>query len=250
MDTPSLRLLASSSNQRGDLFTRLVKDLFFALGYDELRLNVHKTGRELDVEGIHRLEPQRLAAECKAHAKKIGGDALNKFFGALTRERKKHHPTPVTGYFVSLGGFKESGIEQEHETGDDRLILLGAQSVIEELERSPMLIGKAQAAEKAGHCAEHAGLEDAVLDGIELLGHEKGYLWAVFYSHGKELTHFALIHADGLVVTSREAGFRLVAGVVASVCTRAQLGRFDADDVRRLCERWHVELSSTMGILS
>ncbi len=33
MDTPaSLRLLASTNNARGDLFTRLVKDLFFALG--------------------------------------------------------------------------------------------------------------------------------------------------------------------------------------------------------------------------
>ena len=36
-----------------------------------------------------------------------------------------------------------------------------------------------------------------MVDGAELLGHESGYLWIVFYSHGKQHTHFALIHADG-----------------------------------------------------
>ena len=61
METPtSLRLLASTNNARGDLFTRLVKDLFFALGYDGPRLDVHNTGREIDVQGTHRLEPRRL----------------------------------------------------------------------------------------------------------------------------------------------------------------------------------------------
>ncbi len=44
MKTPStIRLLAPTNNARGDLFTRLVKDLFFALGYDDLRLDVAKT---------------------------------------------------------------------------------------------------------------------------------------------------------------------------------------------------------------
>ena len=85
MDSPStIQLLAWQNNARGDLFTRLMKDLFFALGYDELRLDVHQSGRELDIQGTHRLEPRRMVAECKAHADKMGGSELNKFFGALT----------------------------------------------------------------------------------------------------------------------------------------------------------------------
>ncbi len=68
MDTPSaLRILASTNNARGDLFTRLVKDLFFALGYDDLRLDVHKSGREIDIQGMHRLEPRCMAAECNIY---------------------------------------------------------------------------------------------------------------------------------------------------------------------------------------
>ncbi|MDP6545256.1 MAG: NACHT domain-containing protein [Phycisphaerae bacterium] len=199
MKTPTrLRLLASTNNGRGDLFTRLVGDLFFALGYDNLRFDVHKSGREIDIQGTHRLEPRRLLAECKAHAKKIGGADLNKFFGVVGRERSKDKETPVTGYFVSLSGFPETGIEQEQETGEQqRLILLDGTRVIEELIRINILIRQADAAERAGRCAEHAGLEDAVLDGAELLGHPLGYVWAVFYSRGKQRTHFALVHADG-----------------------------------------------------
>ena len=196
-NSPAIRLLAAANNERGDLFTRLTKDLFFALGYDNLRLDVHKSGRELDLQGEHRFEPRRVVGECKAHAAKMGGDELNKFFGALERERKKSVSTPVAGYFVSLSGFTETGIEQENETGDDRIILLDARKVVEELERCRVIVNRTDAAERAGHCAQHAGLRDAMVDGAELLGHERGYIWAIFYARGKERTHVALIHADG-----------------------------------------------------
>ncbi|MCH8251958.1 MAG: restriction endonuclease, partial [Planctomycetes bacterium] len=199
MKTPTrLRLLASTNNARGDLFTRLVGDLFFALGYDNLRFDVHKSGREIDIQGTHRLEPRRLVAECKAHATKMGGADLNKFLGVVTRERGKANQTPVSGYFVSLGGFTEPGLDQEEETGEQkRIILLDGVQVIEELIRIRILISRTEAVERAGRCVEHAGLKDAAPDGAELLGHELGYLWAVFYSQGKQRTHFALIHADG-----------------------------------------------------
>jgi hypothetical protein len=193
----SLRILATTNNTRGDLFTRLMKDLFFALGYDDLRLNVHKTGRELDIQGQHRLEPRKVVAECKAHAARMGGDELNKFLGVLTRERKKSAPVPVAGYFISLSGFTETGIEQEKETGDDGVILLDAEKVIAELERSRVVVGLETATECAGHCAHHCGMTDAIMEGAELLGHERGYVWAIHYSRNKERTHFALIHADG-----------------------------------------------------
>jgi Restriction endonuclease len=98
----SLRLLASTNNARGDLFTRLKKDLFFALGYDELQFDVHKPGRELDILGTHRHATRRLAVECKAHVKKMGGDAINKFRGAVAAERRECAPTPIDPYLVGL----------------------------------------------------------------------------------------------------------------------------------------------------
>ena len=198
MDTPAtFRILASTSNARGDLFTRLKKDLFFALGYDDLQFDVHKPGRELDILGTHRHECRRLVVECKAHVKKMGGDAVNKFRGAVAAERKECSPTPVVPYFVSLGGFTQDASEQEKKMGDDAVILFDAEKVIEELQNCRAIKSSVEAVEQAARCAEHSGLKDIALDGAELLEHELGYLWAVYYSRHKERTHFALIHADG-----------------------------------------------------
>jgi len=87
-----LRLLGATNNARGDLFTRLTGDLFFALGYDDLRFDVNKTGREIDIQGQHRTLPRRLVAECKAHKKKMGGADVSKFFGIVSTERGKDKP--------------------------------------------------------------------------------------------------------------------------------------------------------------
>lgn len=173
------------------------KDLFFALGYDDLQFDVHKPGRELDILGTHRHECRRFVVECKAHVKKMGGDAVNKFRGAVAAERKECSPTPVVPYFVSLGGFTQDASEQEKKMGDDAVILFDAEKVIEELQNCRAIKSSVEAVEQAARCAEHSGLKDIALDGAELLEHELGYLWAVYYSRHKERTHFALIHADG-----------------------------------------------------
>jgi len=197
MQTPTIRLLASTNNARGDLFTRLAKDLFFALGYDDLRLDVQKSGREIDIRGTHRFELREVLAECKSEREPIGGRDANTFLGVLTRERDKSKDTPINGYFVSLSGFRETEVEQELQTSaNNRIILLNGAQVVQELERSRLLVSRDHAVERAGRCAEYAGIT-AVLEGTELLAHQTGYVWAVYYSQGKERTHVALIYADG-----------------------------------------------------
>jgi hypothetical protein len=73
-DSVSIRILEKDTNRRGDLFGQLVGDLFVALGYEQPRLNIHKSGRELDLSADHRLERRRAIGECKATADPIGGD--------------------------------------------------------------------------------------------------------------------------------------------------------------------------------
>src|SRR5690242_19055906 len=136
------RLLAVTNNEKGDLFTRLTKDLFFALGYDGLRLDVSASGREIDIQGEHRLEPRRVLAECKAHDAPIGGPDLNKFFGILSRERMKASTKELAGYFVSLGGFTENSIDQEMQTGPGALILLDGLTVLNELEKTRVIVSQ------------------------------------------------------------------------------------------------------------
>ncbi|MBN2130266.1 MAG: NACHT domain-containing protein [Sedimentisphaerales bacterium] len=193
-DSVSIRILEKDANRRGDLFGRLMADLFVALGYEQPRLNIHKSGRELDLEADHRLEPRRAIGECKATAQPIGGDDLNKFVGALDVEHEDKRP--LTGYFISLTGFKETAIEQEKHRRRTKIVTLTGSQVVDELVKGRILIPKEKATELAGRCC--ASLPSLTLDPeVELLAHERGWIWAVYYTQGKARTHFALIHSDG-----------------------------------------------------
>lgn len=189
-----IRILEHDSNRRGDLFGRLMADLFVALGYEQPRLNIHKSGRELDLDAAHRLERRRAVAECKATTAPVGGDDLNKFVGALGTEREDG--LPLTGYFISLAGFKETAVEQEKKRPRPKIVLLSGPDVVDELVRGRSLIPKERATEVAGRCRS---ADDALVldEDVELLAHERGWVWAVYYTQGKRRTHFALIHADG-----------------------------------------------------
>jgi hypothetical protein len=202
----TVRLLGGTNNEKGDLFTRLAKDLFFSLGYADLKLDVAVAGREIDIQGCHRFEPRYVVAECKAHREKIGGDELNKFLGVLTRERHVHKPRPVAGYFVSLSGFTGGAVEQERNHGDERLMLVDGAKLINELQAGRVVVPLVQAAATAGECVTAAGLRDLELARAELLVDHDGYVWALTFSHGKQPTHFALVHAGGAPLAPAVAG--------------------------------------------
>jgi hypothetical protein len=194
--TTPIRILERDNNRRGDLFGRLMGDLFVALGYEQPRLNIHKSGRELDLSANHRLELRRAIGECKATAEPSGGDDLNKFVGVLDVEREDK--LPVTGYFISIAGFKETAVEQENtrRRGGTRIVTLTGPQVVTELVEGRILIAKDKAMELAGRMC--GLIADLVVDPeAELLAHERGWIWSVYYTQGKARTHFALIQSDG-----------------------------------------------------
>ena len=194
----TIRILETEPNKRGDLFNRLMGDLFLALGYDRLvRLNIHKSGREIDIEVDHRTEQRRAIAECKATKDKTGGAEINKFVGALGVEKHENQKIQITGYFISLAGFKETAIEQEKTAGGDRVILLEGNQVVDELIEGRIIIPIVRAMERAGRCAAGQPVELLPEPACELLAHDMGWIWAVYFTQNKQRTHFALIHSDG-----------------------------------------------------
>jgi Restriction endonuclease len=122
----TIRILEKDNNRRGDLFGRLMNDLFLSLGYDDVRLNIARSGREIDIEAEHRMERRLALAECKALTAKAGGKEINAFAGKLRPEQRKHPGVPITPYFISLSGFTETSVDQEAESGDDAVILVDA----------------------------------------------------------------------------------------------------------------------------
>ena len=195
----AIRILEPDANRRGDLFGRLMADLFVALGYEQPRMNIHKSGRELDLSANHRLEPRRAIGECKATEDTIGGADLNKFVGALDAEYDEN--VQISGYFISLSGFKETAIEQEKQRRRTKVITLTGEQVVSELIKGRIIIPSERATELAGRCC--AGHHHLTLDGKpELVAHDRGWIWIIYYSDGKSRTDFVLIHADGTPLAS------------------------------------------------
>ncbi|MFN2377541.1 MAG: NACHT domain-containing NTPase [Candidatus Binatia bacterium] len=88
------------------------------------------------------------------------------------------------------------------------------------------------------HAALRSGTSLLLVDGLDEISDE-----GARRSFANNLrTFLAMFPQTALVVTSREAGFRLVAGVIASVCDQARLAPLDEEDVVELCEKWHVEV--------
>jgi len=88
------------------------------------------------------------------------------------------------------------------------------------------------------HIALRGGRALLLVDGLDEISDEGAR--QTFANHLR--TFLAMFPQAALVVTSREAGFRLVAGVVASACEQAKLAPLGEDDVVSLCVRWHVEV--------
>lgn len=191
-----MRILAADANGKGDLFGRLVTDLFDALGYTDSRLNIHKTGREIDIAAVHRLESRRAIGECKALERPVGGADLNKFAGVLQLEAQGAKGEQVQGYFLSLAGFTESAREQEEKADSPRFVLLTGRDVERELVENGPVKSAEQAWDTAGRLVSAAS--DVVPEGdAQLLAHDLGWIWLCPYGNNHEISHFALIHADG-----------------------------------------------------
>ncbi len=188
-------VLDGNHSKKGDLFCRLMSDLFHSLGYDEPRFDIQKSGREIDLETVHRVEKRIAIAECKAHKATIGGADINKFVGAFDVEKRKlkgnDKAVDVVGYFVSLSGFKETAIEQEREAGNNRVNLISPEQIVAELVNGRVIIPLEQAISKVL-------IQDVKLVGkADLIACRRGWIWAIYYSCNQKKSHVAFVHAEG-----------------------------------------------------
>lgn len=196
-ETHRIHLCEADTNARGDLFGRLMTDLLVALGYGSFRLNIHKAGREIDIQGEHRTELRGVVAECKAESRPIGGDQLNKFVGALDAERRKRPNTEVHGYYISLSGFTETAKEQESDVGDSRVSLLDSSDIVRELITGRIIAPLVEATERAGRVVAQSAHPLTFATPATLLACDSGWIWAFAYQNALGERVYVLIHADG-----------------------------------------------------
>lgn len=200
-----MRILEKDGHEKGGLFARLVGDVFLALGYENPRISIQKTGREIDLKARHRLEPKLAIAECKATGKPIGGSDLNKFAGVLQGEKEAADREQVQGFFISLSGFTEPAFEQEGEFRPPRFVLLDGKEVEKQLIAGNVVTSPENVCQVAGRLAAMEGADLRLSTEPELIAHEIGWLWLCRFEDNHVESHFALIHADGIPLGSKLA---------------------------------------------
>lgn len=200
MPTPTLRILASTITVRVELIKRLMKDFFFAEGYEELEFADTKSG--IEVYGRHRSKSESVLAKLSTSQSKAGVAEVGKFRGGVGAENNRHDSKALKGYFISLAGFTTAVIEADRVNGNRNMQLVDASKVIEVLEASQILASDERALERANHSLQIANVRDVQYDGTEVLMHRTGYIKAVFYARNKVRTHFALVHYLTLLTDS------------------------------------------------
>jgi hypothetical protein len=244
-----MRLLLQKSNEKGDLFARLVTDVFLTLGYESPELQIHKTGREIDLKARHRVESKIAIAECKAHGSPRGGADLNKFGGVLQSEQESAGEE-VQGYFVSLSGFTSTAREQEASFAKPRFVLLDGPRIESQLIAGGVVASTEQACESAGRLVPDGAL--TLTEKPELLGHNFGWLWVCKFAQDHEVTHFALIHADGSPLSANLAEIVIEAeaaagGELAGLSYLAPAGSVTEAEIRGAEEKYKAYLLTELG---
>jgi hypothetical protein len=192
-------VVAEDPNEKGDLFTDRMKDLVHALGYETQYVNVHKPGRELDIHAKHRVEDRRLVAECKAQAAPVSVADLNKFAGALQAE--KENDQEITGYFISLSGFRDSAMVQESQFVKRRFETLGPAQIAQQLIEGRVIVNPAVASFAAAKLPMHTSEFDVGSD-PDLVMHRTGWIWAVPFIRAGQILGNALVHANGQLLAA------------------------------------------------
>lgn len=77
------------------------------------------------------------------------------------------------------------------------MVLVDGKRVVKELVQGRIVVSPERALEQAGRCAAGAGKGLVAEESPELLAHAIGWVWAVRYHRNAEVTHVALVHADG-----------------------------------------------------
>lgn len=135
-----IRVLGKTKKEQGDSFEKLMKKALDSAGYEDFRMDSHKTGREIDIIAKHKVTGQPIICECKAHGKPIGSDDINKFYGVYDREYQLDNR--FVGLLFSLSGFISTAIASYEEMTSgvrSRFLLLDADFVLSMLRKAKII---------------------------------------------------------------------------------------------------------------
>jgi tetratricopeptide (TPR) repeat protein len=103
MKETQIRVLGRNSNEIGDSFENLTKELLAKTGFGSFIRNAYKTGAEIDLKATHRVTEEPLLCECKAKEAAIGTREVRLFYSEWEKQRATEDR--LVGLLISTSGF-------------------------------------------------------------------------------------------------------------------------------------------------
>jgi len=187
-----IKILASNSNEKGDLFEDFTKKILDALGFHNFRIDVPKVGRELDIQANHKVTDEPILCECKAYEEKLGTNHFKIFSDVYGHEYNSNKR--LKGLFFSLSGFKDTLIEYYNEKPkklQERLKIysdtdierfLKDSKIVESVETIEYMVRKKIPYE---------------ISQIYLTVSKQGLLWVITFKCFGNETHFSILNGRG-----------------------------------------------------
>jgi tetratricopeptide (TPR) repeat protein len=184
MEDVAIRILGRTSNEIGDQFEQLTKQLLGRLGFGSFIRNAYETGAEIDLRASHRVTNTPVLCECKAHVEPVNTRDVKNFHSQVEKERKAD--SRLVGLLFSTSGFVGTAEAWHRELAESDpevaqyFQLKPGQAIIQMLIDAEMTF-------------EPAAIRKMVRQ--RLLTYEQGHCWLAYSAYG--LAWIVLLLVDG-----------------------------------------------------
>lgn len=192
----TIKVLATSTKERGRLLDQLVKRLLDELGYDDFRTALSASGTDLEVKARHRATQAPIFCRARAISRESGPDELKRFLVRYTRDKKKDRR--LVGLFLAFSGLSRPARDwyaQMEEKGKGEFHVFAPEKILALLRRA-RLIGPPEVVEPA---IKSRIRTDA---GPRFLAYHEGHMyWIQMTLTGRKPTGYAVLASHGELVS-------------------------------------------------
>ncbi|MBI4574046.1 MAG: tetratricopeptide repeat protein [candidate division NC10 bacterium] len=192
----TIKVLAGSPKDRGQLLDQLVKRLLDELGYDDFRVRVSGGGSDLEVKARHRATQAPISCRARALPREIGPDELKRFLASYTRDKKRDRR--LVGLFLAFSGLSRPARDwyaRMEERGKGEFHVFPPEKILALLRRA-RLIGPPEVVEPAIKSRIRMDV------GPRFLAYHEGHMyWVQMTLTGRKPSAYSVLASHGDLVS-------------------------------------------------
>jgi len=169
-----------------------MKKVLDSAGYEDFKVDIQKTGRQIDLYARQKVTGHPILCECKAHREKIGAGDFHKFYGIFEKEYQQNNK--LTGLYFSLSGFKSTAIAAYEELSPEvrnRFLICNGDFILSTIRKTKII-----ATDDKIEYILKARIKYSL--GERYLVHSKsGTYWVQLVLTNGKVTHFTVLGSNG-----------------------------------------------------